>query len=46
MKTRLTHVIANVKDLQKSIEWYENVIGFIAEESYPEENPVYISFES
>lgn len=45
MKTKLTHVRANVKDLQRSIEWYENVIGFKAEESYPAENPVYVSFE-
>ncbi len=45
MKTRLTHVRANVKNLQKSIEWYEDVIGFMVEDSYPEENPVYVSFE-
>lgn len=45
MKTRLTHIRANVKSLQKSIEWYENVIGFIAEDLYPAENPVYASFE-
>lgn len=45
MKTRLTHVRANVKNLQKSIEWYENVIGFTAEEPYPEDNPSYVRFE-
>ncbi len=45
MKTRLTHVRANVNNLQKSIEWYENVLGFIAEDPYPAENPVYVSFE-
>ncbi|BCN30949.1 VOC family protein [Anaeromicropila herbilytica] len=28
MKTKLNHVRANVSDLQKSIEWYENVLGF------------------
>ncbi len=28
MKTKLTHVRANVRDLQKAIEWYENVLGF------------------
>ncbi|MDF2804012.1 MAG: hypothetical protein K0S61_3915, partial [Anaerocolumna sp.] len=28
MKTRLTHVRANVSDLLKSIQWYENVLGF------------------
>ena len=45
MRTRLAHVRANVKNLQKSIEWYENVIGFAAEAPYPAENPVYVSFE-
>lgn len=45
MKTRLTHVRANVKDLQKSIEWYENILGFKVEDLYPTENPVYLSFE-
>ena len=28
MKTRLTHVRANVYDLQRSIDWYEAVLGF------------------
>lgn len=28
MKTRLTHVRANVSDLNKAIEWYVNVLGF------------------
>lgn len=28
MKTRLTHVRANVHNLQKAIEWYENILGF------------------
>jgi catechol 2,3-dioxygenase-like lactoylglutathione lyase family enzyme len=28
MKIRLTHVRANVSDLLKSIQWYENVLGF------------------
>ncbi|PKM64918.1 MAG: hypothetical protein CVU96_00380 [Firmicutes bacterium HGW-Firmicutes-20] len=28
MKTRLTHTRANVSDLHKSIEWYENILGF------------------
>lgn len=28
MKTRLTHTRANVSDLHKSINWYENVLGF------------------
>ena len=28
MKTRLTHVRANVHDLDKAVEWYESVLGF------------------
>ncbi|WDV48058.1 VOC family protein [Clostridiaceae bacterium M8S5] len=28
MKTKLTHVRANVSDLQRAIEWYENILGF------------------
>jgi catechol 2,3-dioxygenase-like lactoylglutathione lyase family enzyme len=28
MKTKLSHVRANVSDLQKSIEWYEEMLGF------------------
>lgn len=28
MKTRLMHVRANVSNLHKSIEWYENILGF------------------
>ncbi|MDR0812427.1 MAG: VOC family protein [Oscillospiraceae bacterium] len=28
MKTRLTHIRANVRDLDKAVEWYESVLGF------------------
>lgn len=28
MKTKLTHVRANVSDLHRSIEWYEKLLGF------------------
>ena len=28
MNTRLTHVRANVSDLHKAVEWYENILGF------------------
>jgi len=28
VKTSLTHVRANVRDLQKAIEWYESKLGF------------------
>lgn len=46
MKTRLNHVRINVKDLFRSIEWYENVLGFKTDgKPYPADNPVYIGFE-
>ena len=28
MKTKLTHVRANVRELHKAIKWYETVLGF------------------
>ena len=28
MKTKLTHIRANVQDLDKAVEWYETVLGF------------------
>ncbi|CAM3594963.1 VOC family protein [Paenibacillus lupini] len=28
MKTRLLHVRANVSDLNRAIDWYENFLGF------------------
>lgn len=28
MKTKLTHVRANVRDLHKAIEWYTNILEF------------------
>ena len=46
MKTRLTHVRANVSNLQKSIEWYEKVLNFKADTPYPAKKPTYVSFES
>lgn len=45
MKTRLTHVRANVKDLKKAIEWYASVLGLKAAGAWPLENPTYVDFE-
>lgn len=45
MKTKLIHVRANVSDLQKAIEWYENVLGFVVHTVYPEKNSTYADFE-
>ena len=28
MKTRFTHVRANVRDIHKAIKWYETILGF------------------
>ncbi|GHT99524.1 hypothetical protein FACS1894142_7190 [Spirochaetia bacterium] len=28
MKTKLTHVRANVCDIHKAVKWYENILGF------------------
>ena len=46
MKTKLTHVRANVKDLEKAKEWYMNNLGFHVTASWPPEKPNYIHFES
>jgi len=46
MKTRLVHVRANVRDLQKSLDWYTNILGFEIETIYPAENPNYAHFSS
>ncbi|MCL2397711.1 MAG: VOC family protein [Defluviitaleaceae bacterium] len=44
MKTRLAHVRANVRDLQKAIDWYTNVLGFEVGGVYPATNPTYAQF--
>ncbi len=45
MKTKLLHVRANVSDLNRAIEWYENVIGFKVNGTWPHEKPNYAHFE-
>ncbi len=44
MKTRLDHVRINVKDLQKSIAWYREVLGFELCSLWPPECPIYADF--
>lgn len=46
MKTRLTHVRANVSNLEKAIAWYEEVLGFENDGVWPPENPTYVGFHS
>jgi|LGOV01.1.fsa_nt_gb catechol 2,3-dioxygenase-like lactoylglutathione lyase family enzyme len=44
MKTSLTHVRINVSDLQKSLDWYVNILGFEKDSVWPVDNPTYIDF--
>ena len=46
MKARLMHVRANVSDLKRAIEWYEQVLGFRVETVWPPERPDYAHFEA
>lgn len=45
MKTRLLHVRANVKNLETSVKWYEEVLGLTVSASWPPEKPNYVHFE-
>lgn len=45
MKTNLTHIKLGVSDLEKSLKWYIEVLGFEIDSCYPEENPVYYDFK-
>jgi len=46
MKTRLTHVRGNVRDLQRSIEWYASMLGFEVRNLWPTDDPNYADFVS
>jgi predicted enzyme related to lactoylglutathione lyase len=35
MKTALNHVRANVRDLEKAVKWYTEVLGFEVDFTYP-----------
>ncbi len=41
---RLTHVRVNVRNLARSIGWYEDVLGVPAEGHWPPEAPTYVHF--
>ncbi|MGI8314166.1 VOC family protein [Halobacillus mangrovi] len=45
MKTSLRHVRANVKDINKAVQWYEDTLGFVVEVEWPPDNPNYVHFE-
>lgn len=46
METRLEHVRANVSDLQRSVTWYTEVLGFEVEAFWPPEQPNYAHFRA
>lgn len=45
LKTNLKHVRANVRDLEKAVEWYKNTLGFQVAAIWPPEEPNYVHFE-
>ena len=44
MKTRLTHVRINVRDLQAAIDWYREMLGYEVRNTWPPEEPNYADF--
>jgi catechol 2,3-dioxygenase-like lactoylglutathione lyase family enzyme len=46
MKTRLVHVRANVRNLDKAINWYCKYLGFEVDAVWPSDAPVYAAFYS
>jgi len=46
MKTNLQHVRANVENLQESIKWYTETLGFELDSLWPKDNPNYADFRS
>ncbi len=46
MKTKLMHVRINVSDVNASLKWYEEVLGFERQGCWPRDNPTYFDFVS
>lgn len=46
MQTRLLHVRANVRDLEKAIHWYCHYLAFELNSVWPPETPIYADFNS
>lgn len=44
MKTQLTHIRINVSDINKSLKWYEEVLGFENDGGWPLDKPTYYDF--
>lgn len=45
MKTNLTQIKLGVSNLEESLKWYTEVLGFEINSCYPKENPVYYDFK-
>lgn len=45
MTTKLTHVKLGVSDIEISLKWYTDILGFEIDSCYPAENPVYYDFK-
>ena len=45
MKTNVSHIKLGVSNLETSLKWYTEVLGFEVDSCYPEENPVYYDFK-
>ncbi len=46
MKMKLTHVKAPVTDLERSLKWYTEVLGFEVASKFPKDKPVYYHFKN
>ncbi|MBC5636108.1 VOC family protein [Ornithinibacillus sp. BX22] len=46
MKTNLSHVRVNVKDLALAIDWYQTNLGLKVAATWPPEKPNYAHFEA
>lgn len=44
MQTRLLHVRANVRDLDRALAWYRDLLGFELASVWPPERPNYAHF--
>ncbi|NMO79878.1 VOC family protein [Niallia alba] len=44
MKTKLSHVRVNVKNLDTALKWYTTVLGFKVAGTWPPEKPNYAHF--
>lgn len=45
MQMKLGHIKLGTSDIQRSLEWYTNVLGFEVDTAYPQDNPNYYDFK-